>query len=442
MDGKEARQEMSEVALVYPYVYRHAPDAMLFYPLGIAQLGALLREGGVDVGVVDLTFRGMECAMDELEASRPRVIGMYVAITMIDNARALAGMIRERVPGAVLVCGGPMPTVSPERFVPDFDVVFHGEAVQSFPRFCADYLRSGRLEDMLSMSGRYPGICFLENGALVRVPVRPSRKKELDRLPAPDLRDFDHAGYQRFWRERSGFSPACVMTTYGCPYDCDFCSKPIFGRYYRPRGMEGILREIMAIRSRGYDGLWVADDCFTLDIDHVRRFCRMLIKEGLQMAWTCLSRAEPVPDRNIELMKQAGCRRVYFGLESGSDEVLKLMNKHTTTEAAGLTVRRFSEKGIQTAGFFMIGYPGETYETIETTLQWALSLPLDEISFTIPVPLPGTRLYRRVCGIRSDMDWQYENENRMTYSSEFDEEYLRRRIAETRERFSARRRPY
>jgi anaerobic magnesium-protoporphyrin IX monomethyl ester cyclase len=168
----------------------------------------------------------------------------------------------------------------------------------------------------------------------------------------------------------------------------------------------------------------------------------MLIKEGLQMAWTCLSRAEPVPDRNIELMKQAGCRRVYFGLESGSDEVLKLMNKHTTTEAAGLTVRRFSEKGIQTAGFFMIGYPGETYETIETTLQWALSLPLDEISFTIPVPLPGTRLYRRVCGIRSDMDWQYENENRMTYSSEFDEEYLRRRIAETRERFSARRRPY
>ncbi|HON37191.1 MAG: B12-binding domain-containing radical SAM protein [Desulfomonilia bacterium] len=433
---------MSEVALVYPYVYRSAPDAMLFYPLGIAQLAMLLRDRGVDVVVADLTFQGLDHAMDELEASRPRIIGMYVAITMMDNARKLAGMIRERLPGAVLVCGGPMPTVNPERFVPGFDIVFRGEAVQSFPRFCVDYLKSGRLEDVLSMRSRYPGISFLENGALVQVPVRPSRKKELDRLPVPALRDFDHAGYQQFWKERSGYSPACIMTTYGCPYDCDFCSKPIFGRYYRPRSMEAVFREITVIRSQGYDGLWVADDCFTLDIDHVRRFCRMLIREDLQMAWTCLSRAEPVPASDIELMKQAGCRRVYFGLESGCDDVLRLMNKHTTTEKAALTVQRFSEKGIQTAGFFMIGYPGETYETIETTLEWALSLPLDDISFTIPVPLPGTRLFERVHGVRTDLDWRYENENRMIYSSEFDEHYLRRRISETQERFSARRSQY
>ena len=118
------------------------------------------------------------------------------------------------------------------------------------------------------------------------------------------------------------------------------------------------------------------------------------------------------------------------------------MNKHTTTEKAALTVQRFSDKGIQTAGFFMIGYPGETYETIETTLEWALSLPLDDISFTIPVPLPGTRLFERVHGVRTDLDWRYENENRMIYSSEFDEHYLRRRISETQERFSARRSQY
>ena len=227
--------------------------------------------------------------MDELEASQPRIIGMYVAITMMDNARKLAEMIRERLPGAVLVCGGPMPTVNPERFVPGFDIVFRGEAVQSFPRFCVDYLKSGRLEDVLSMRSRYPGISFLENGALVQVPVRPSRKKELDRLPVPDLRDFDHAGYQQFWKERSGYSPACIMTTYGCPYDCDFCSKPIFGRYYRPGPWKLSSERSWPSAHRDTTGCGLPTTVLPFDIDHVRRFCRMLIRKACR--WPDLSLA-------------------------------------------------------------------------------------------------------------------------------------------------------
>lgn len=437
--GKEARK-MSDIVLVYPYVYRRARSAMLFHPLGIAQLSALLRSRGLDTAVADLTFRDIDQAMDELEGSRPRVIGMYIALTMIENARVLAGKIRDRMPEAVLVCGGPMPTVRPEQFARDFDIVFRGEATASFPRFCADYLEAGKLQDVLAHHGRYPGIYFHESGSVFQTPARPARKKELDRMPVPDLRDFDHARYQQFWKRRSGFSPACIMTTYGCPYDCDFCSKPIFGRYFRLRSIESIIREVLSIRSQGYDGLWIADDCFTLDLEHVRRFCRRMIRDGPGMTWTCLSRAERIPEKDIDLMRRAGCRKVFFGLESGNNDVLKLMNKHTTIESAGEAVRLFSGSGIETAGFFMVGYPGETYETIEATLDWALSLPLDEISFTVPVPLPGTRLYKRVCGIHSDFDWRYENENRMTYQSEFDEAYLRRRIAETCERFSARKR--
>lgn len=439
--GKESLREVSDVALVYPYVYRHARSAALFYPLGIAQLSALLRARGLDTVVADLTFRGAEQVLDELEESRPRIVGVYIALTMIENARTLAEAIRRRMPGTVLVCGGPMPTVRPSQFVGDFDIVFRGEASSSFPRFCSDYIESGRLQNVLAHHGRYPGIYFHDRDGVSRTPARPARKNELDRMPVPDLRDFDHGQYQRFWRERAGFAPACIMTTYGCPYDCDFCSRPVFGRYFRLRDIESIFREIMAIRSQGYDGLWIADDCFTLDLGHVRRFCRRMIRDGLRMTWTCLSRAERMPERDIDLMKRAGCRKVFFGLESGSNEVLKLMNKHTTVESATEAVNLFSEHGIETAGFFMVGYPGETSETIETTLEWALSLPLDEISFTTPVPLPGTRLYKRVCGIHSNFDWRYENENRMTYQSEFDESYLHRRIEETYERFSARKRP-
>ena len=118
-------------------------------------------------------------------------------------------------------------------------------------------------------------------------------------------------------------------------------------------------------------------------------------------------------------------------MESGSNEVLRLMNKHATVEEAEETIRLFSRCGIKAAGFFMVGYPGETYETIESTFAWALSLPLDEISFTVPFPLPGTRLFEKVHGIRAEADWRYENENLMVYLSEFDDAYLRRRIDET-----------
>jgi anaerobic magnesium-protoporphyrin IX monomethyl ester cyclase len=127
-----------------------------------------------------------------------------------------------------------------------------------------------------------------------------------------------------------------------------------------------------------------------------------MIRDGLRMTWTCLSRAERMPERDIDLMKRAGCRKVFFGLESGSNEVLKLMNKHTTVESATEAVNLFSEHGIETAGFFMVGYPGETSETIETTLEWALSLPLDEISFTTRCRFPSPTL-QEVCGIHSNL---------------------------------------
>lgn len=143
---------------------------------------------------------------------------------------------------------------------------------------------------------------------------------------------------------------------------------------------------------------------------------------------------------DVQLMRDAGCNKVFFGLESGSNAVLKLMNKHTTIQAAEHMLHLFSRCGIKAAGFFMVGYPGETYETIEATLSWALTLPLDEISFTIPFPLPDTPLFQKICCIQMDADWSYENENRMIYQSEFDEEYLHKRIDETYDKFASRKR--
>ncbi|MBU4440425.1 MAG: hypothetical protein KJ779_12720, partial [Firmicutes bacterium] len=114
------------------------------------------------------------------------------------------------------------------------------------------------------------------------------------------------------------------------------------------------------------------------------------------------------------------------------DQILELMNKRTTTNGIRAGVQVFKRNGVDCAGFFIVGYPGETIETIEETLAFSLSLDLEESSFNVPYPLPGSKLYQRVSGI-SDDDWTIENETRFLYQSEFDENWLKKRIRETKE---------
>ena len=432
---------MSDVALIYPYFRTRARDEMLFNPLGIAQLAALLRRQALDVLVVDCTFCQKDDVLARVVEARPKIVGIYVMVSMSDNAMGMAKTLRQRLPDAILVSGGPLPTLRPERFARDFDVVFRGEAADAFPRFCADYLgdspSKSALTGLCENAHMYPGLYykFPYDGPIFASDPQRLDETGLNRLPLPDRSDYHHDSYQQSWTHKQMFPISSIMTSYGCPCSCDFCSKPIFGNWFRRRDTGQIVQEVRDIKRWGYSGLWIGDDCFTLDMTHVRDFCTRLIREELEMKWTCLSRTDTISAEDVELMREAGCEKVYFGLESGSDEVLKLMKKDTTVEGAERTVKLFSQSGIKTAGFFIVGYPGETYETIERTFAWALSLPLDEISFTVPYPLPGTGLFEKVQGVKADADWQCENENRFVYQSAFDQDYLKRRIQEIYAKF-------
>ena len=354
----------SDVALIYPYFYTHAPQAMLFHPQGIAQLTAVLREAGVCVRVVDCTFQQREAVLAEIEAVHPPIVGISIMISMSDNALELARAIRQRMPDTLLVCGGPLPTLRPQQFSQAFDLVFCGEAVPAFTSFCSAYLQAGaavnNLAVLLRRAEAYPGLYYQppDGGATIRIAPQSSDETLLNRLPLPDRSDYDHGRYQQFWNEREGYALAGMMTTYGCPYHCDFCSKPIFGDRFRRRSLDRIVAEICDIQTWGYTGLWIADDCLTLDLNHLRAFCQRVIAEKLDMPWWCLSRVDQMTVREIDLMQQAGCQKVFFGLESGSNDVLRLMHKQTTTAMAEQTLKLFTRSNIRTAGFFMVGYPG------------------------------------------------------------------------------------
>jgi len=436
--SRAQRYRMSRVALVFPYFRTRATTEMLFPPLGVATLAAQLRGLEVETRVFDCTFGTFAQLRKELSSYQPDIVGIYSMVSLSRNTLKIAEMVRTDFPHSLLVAGGPMPTVFPGRYTEHFDAVFRGEADLSFPRFCLDFFEHGASRETLAdlPLATYAGL-FIENGGLqVHNATVHHPETELASFPLPDRSDFDHAAYQKVWLQRTGSKVTSIIATFGCPFGCDFCSKPIFGSVLRRRDLDAVFAEIEQIRRLGYDSLWIADDDFTLSLPYLERFCGRVA--GLRMSWSCLSRANGIDEAPVRQMKEAGCRRVYLGLESGSQATLELMNKQATLEEGIRTVHTYRRAGIEVAAFFLVGYPGETVISIEETFKLALSLPLDEISFTVPFPLPGSSLFQRLGGQDFGEDWTRENEVTFVYPSEIDERWLRRRIEETMRAFARR----
>jgi anaerobic magnesium-protoporphyrin IX monomethyl ester cyclase len=428
------------VALAYPYVRTNAPNQQLFPPLGIASLAGELKALGVDARQHDCTFSTIEDVAEDIARQGAAIVGIYIMVTMSRPAFRLLDKIEEAAPNALTVAGGPLPTLYPERFAGRFDLVFRGETDLSFPSFCREYLalpEGADLERSLDLSS-YPGLCRSRDGTFINNPQPSLSQEEFDALPIPDRSGADHRSYQEFWRGKMGGRMATLMTTRGCPHDCDFCSKPVFGNNFRKRSIEKVMEEVRDIARRGYDHIWIADDSFTLDLEHVEAFCEAMDSSGLDMRWSCLSRVDSIDRNVVGLMRGSGCVKVYLGLESGSDATLQLMNKRATVENGIRAVHLFREGGIKVGAFFLVGYPGETVDSIESTFSLALSLPLDEISFNVPYPLPGSALFSRVELLAPEDDWDIENDVRYLYRSEFDEHWLKRRITQTMSEFAMR----
>jgi anaerobic magnesium-protoporphyrin IX monomethyl ester cyclase len=432
------------VALVYPYVRENQPveAEKLFPPLSVAYLSSQLRERSVPVSVHDGTFLSPEAMIRDVTREAPAIVSIYLMITMVRNGFHLFESLRDLLPGTLFITGGPLPTLYPERFAGAFDVVFRGEGDLTVARFCDEYCRAGCTPADLSVLdlSSYPGVWRHRDGEVVSVPPVHHPVSVIEALPLPDRSAFDHHRYQEFWERTAGCRMTSIMITRGCPYSCDFCSKPVWGNIFRKPSLDRVFAEIREILALGYDRLWIADDSFTLDTGYLREFCERKIREGLPFTWVCLSRVDRLNNAIVRQMRDAGCVRVYLGLESGNDETLRLMGKRATVAEGIGAVRLFRQAGIETSGFFIVGYPGETEESIDDTLALASSLPLDEISINVPFPLPGSPLFSRVGSVETTADWDRANEIAFIYPSEFDENALREKVRRAGELFRERKR--
>jgi len=426
---------MHRVALVYPYFRTRTPTELLFPPLGAASLASQLQRLGIETRIFDCTFKTFSEFQEDLITYQPDIVGIYTMVTLSRNTFRIAEMVRKYLPDSLLVSGGPLPTLYPERFCEVFDAVFMGEADLSFPRFCYDLFEHELSRDRLAELPleSYAGLYLQKDGMQINNPPVHFTEKELETFPLPKRDDFDHSAYQQVWLSQDGSKTTSIITTLGCPFSCDFCSRPIFGNLFRRRNLDHVFEEIEQILTLGYDSLWIADDNFTLDVNFLHEFCQRIKDRNIH--WSCLSRVTGIDEEIAKRMKATGCRRVYLGLETGNSDTLALMKKKATLQEGRNAVQVFHAAGIEVAAFFIVGYPGETLSSIEDTFRYALELPLDSISFNVPYPLPGSRLFERVSKVEKDRDWDAENEVTFLYESEFDPVWLQDRINATMQAF-------
>ena len=425
---------MTTVTLVYPY-FRPSNDESIFRfpPLGLGYIASYLKQHGVSVDLVDCTFLSQEESLERVRRSDPKVVGIYSMFSMKNKAMQVAELLRGDC--ELLVAGGPLPTLNPEDFLRDFDVVAIGEGEETM----LEIVREAEKDADLS---RVRGIAYREKG---KIKLTPSREfiQNLDSIPFPARELFDNQGYKNYYSKRSGHTVTTVITSRGCPFNCDFCSRPIFGNWFRTRSAANIVDEIETVLPLGYDVIWFADDCFTLDRKRLIDICNEIIRRGIRINWECLSRVDTVDREVTEKMKQAGCVRVFFGIESGNDSVLSLMRKQATAKQAEEAVCATRMSGIQVGAFFIVGYPGETDETVLETVRFASSLALDYLSFTLPYPIPGTPLHERVKDKIILDDWEEPKhlpiiQHKLLYRSSFSEAKLKFAILKATVQFKLR----
>ena len=409
---------MTTVLLIYPFFLgRHDRSRFRFPPLGPAYVAAALRDAGHDVDLLDCTFLGRDEALARARASGARVVGVYAMATLGPECRWFAERLRDRCD--LLVAGGPLPTCEPQAFLDHFDAVVRGEGEQAMCEVVAAYQAgadvgavAGVMTRAAATSGASAasptaGAAAMPSADAAPAPLAPPRPfvADLDELafPARDL--LPNEAYIAHGRKKGGHAVTTVMSTRGCPFACEFCSNVVFGRSYRERSPGNVVDEIEEALALGYDRISFADDVFTLERRRVAAVCDEIARRGLRFSWECLGRVDTLDVATARRMRQAGCDTIFFGIESGNDAVLRLMNKQITTAQARAAVEAAHGAGLRVGAFFIVYYPGEDDDTVLDTLRFAGSLPLDYLGLTMPYPLPGTALTERLAG-RARREWR------------------------------------
>jgi radical SAM superfamily enzyme YgiQ (UPF0313 family) len=363
----------------------------------LGYLAAVLERAGHQVQIYDAVVED-EPLGNVLERGRFEVVGISSTTPLINEAWEAAREAKSH--GAVTILGGPHLTLLPDESMqrPEVDLVVRGEGEEAIVEIASN-LQSRQFEK--AVWSRIAGLSFRdENSEIIHNPPRPLRE-DLDSVPFPAHHLFKIERYANLQPITDGLNPKAraytIVTSRGCPYNCIYCSKAITGRIWRPRSPENVVAEWRwLVRDLGATEIGITDDTMTLDMERAKTICRMLIAEGLNtVPWVTIHgiNARNTDEELLRLMKQAGCKRVGFGVESGNQRVLDSIKKQQTIDEVRRAFANAKKAGLETMGFFIFGLPADTEETMEDTIRLALELDPELANFMIAAPFPGTEMY-------------------------------------------------
>lgn len=365
-------------------------------PLNIATLAAITCQNGFRTEIIDAEFLGMSA-----QKTAEQILGKdfkYVAITAvtmsIHKAVELARLIKKENKEAIILVGGVHMTALPietMRRSPELDIGVIGEGDETITELLNVLEGGGDLSPV-------KGLVFRRNGNLVVTEDRPPLK-ELDKLPMPawdmlpDLKNYFRGPTYCLDKLPMGL----LITSRGCPSHCNFCDRSVTGNVFRAHSAHYVMQMIREqYHKYGIRGMHIIDSNFILNKKRVRDICTLLKEEKLDFSWSCLARVNLVTPEILGLMKEAGCWRIDYGLESGSQSVLNTINKGITLEQSKQAVKWAKEAGLRVRGFFMLGNPTDTPETIRQTIDFAKSLDIDMFHFTFYSCFPGSTMYKDI----------------------------------------------
>jgi len=272
------------------------------------------------------------------------------------------------------------------------------------------------------------GIAFLKDDKIIKTNSRPVLT-DLDKIPFPAWALADIEQYKNIWIKNHGYFSINLATTRGCPYDCSWCAKPIYGRKYNSRSVENVTSEIeFLINEYGVNHFWICDDIFGLEKGWISEFRKLVTQKGLQFTYTVQSRADLVIKDNVaEDMAATGADIVWLGAESGSQKILDAMNKGQSVEEIKMARQALQKNGIRTAFFIQFGYLGEELEDIRKTINMILDLMPEDIGISISYPLPGTPFHQQVKKeLSQKANWSDSDDLALMYKGNFSSDYYRR----------------
>ena len=380
-------------------------EAMQPYPpLGTLYAASFMRERGYNVSLFDAMLAESE---DEwaaaLDAEEPRYAIIYednfnylskmCLLRMREAAFTMIDMARQRG-CTVIVCGSDA-TDHAEKYLANgahYVLLGEGEAtLAELIEALEEEVPSPTLDSILGLA------YAADTGEYVRNDRRPDIKV-LDELPFPAWDLVDVEKYRHIWMERHGYYSMNMVTTRGCPYHCNWCAKPIWGQRYNVRSPENVVAELKWLKEKYRpDHIWFADDIMGLKPGWWSGFADLVEAEDARVPFKCLSRVDLLLRGDaIAGLQRAGCHIVWVGAESGSQKVLNAMEKGTKVEQIYEATQRLHKAGVQIGFFLQFGYPGETLDDVERTLQMVRDCRPDDIGMSVSYPLPGTTFYERV----------------------------------------------